>query len=284
MSKLVKYGLVWCAGAIAFGVGEISTWAVEYRLEGSIAQYRWVEDFAPEDIEERGPVVQLGGYVSGFPSAVNPALTLRGDVRMLLGRVTFETFDQDLNTGALTPVTTHTSYLGFTQEGSMGLRGATERGGHLEPFIGLGYRWWWRDIGGATGYVEYYRLIYGRIGLRTEHKLDDNSKFRMTLSIDPLLWARERIDLSRFSYIDSNSGLPLQGREVSVRNGLRPGWTIEMGLGRGNVDLTGYWHALRLAQSNDVVCFTSINPSVRGLCHQPPSFQDIFGLRLGVAF
>jgi hypothetical protein len=280
----MKFPLGWLASAIAFGVGVVPAWAAEYRLEGSVAQYRWVEDFEPEDIEELGPVVQLGGYVSGFPSTASPGLTLRGDLRMLVGRVTFETFDQDFNTGSLTPVTTHTSYFGTTQEGSVGLRSAIKRGGYLEPFFGLGYRWWWRDIRGDTGYVEYYQQIYSRLGLRTEHKLDNNARLRMTLSVDPQLWARETIDLSRFSFVDSTSGLPIQGREVTVENGLRPGWTIEVGFGRANVDLTAYWQAVRLGESNSVVCFSSIDQTVQGSCHQPTSFQDIFGLRLGVVF
>src|SRR5574341_1847103 len=96
VKRLMKYGLGCLASAIAFGVGVLPAWAVEYGLEGSVAQYRWVEDFQPEDIEERGPVFQLGGYVSGFPSTARPTLTLRGDVRTLFGRVDFETFDVDL--------------------------------------------------------------------------------------------------------------------------------------------------------------------------------------------
>jgi hypothetical protein len=263
---------------------------MEYRLEGSAAHYRWVEDFQPDDIEERGPVFQLGGYVTGFPSTANPALTLRGDVRMFFGRVTFETFNLDLGTGSTTPVTTRTSYLGFTQEGSVGLRGSTRNSGYVEPFVGLGHRWWLRDIGGDTGYPEYYRQIYGRVGLRTENTLGASGggagpvKLRVTLSIDPQLWARERIDLSEFAFMDSGSGLLLQGRELTVKNGLRPGWTTEIGLRRGQVDITGYWQAVRFAKSDEVVCFTSSSPSVQVRCHQPRSSQDIFGLRLGIAF
>ena len=86
---------------IVGGVWNTSAWAVEYRLEGSVAAYRWVEDLGSRNnVKEFGPVLQLGGYVSGFPyisgspSASAAALTLRGDVRLLVGRVEFDTFNQ----------------------------------------------------------------------------------------------------------------------------------------------------------------------------------------------
>ncbi len=277
----MKSPLVWFAAAVVLVVGVVPAMAMEYRLEGSVAAYHWVEDLGSLEVEETGPVLQFGGYVSGFPSTSIPALTLRGDFRLLVGQVEFDTFDQDLISGTLTPVTTDTTYLGTTQEGALGLRETFEKG-FLETFVGLGYRWWWRDIGGATGYPEYYQQIYGRVGLRIEHDLGDTLKFRSTVSIDPLLWARETIDLTDIAYIDSGS--LVEGQQVTVENGLNPGWTFEIGLRQGTIDLTGYWQAVRLDVSNAVTCFDSTNPAVRQSCFQPESHQDIFGLRLGLAF
>jgi hypothetical protein len=167
---------------------------------------------------------------------------------------------------------------------SVGLQEATKGGAYVEPFFGLGYRWWRRDISGDAGYVEYYQQIYGRLGIRTEQDLNNNVKLRMSLSVDPQLWAREQIDLSGFAFVDGSSGLRIQGQDVTLQNGLRPGWTAEIGLGFGSVDLTGYWQAVRLGESDGVVCFTSSDATVQVLCNQPESTQDILGLRLGVAF
>jgi hypothetical protein len=262
--------------------------AVEYRLDATVAAYRWVEDLGSIEVKESGPVLQLGGYVSGYPyisgspSGSAAVMTLRGDLRVLVGRVEFDTYNQDLSTGALAPVTTHTTYLGITPEGSIGLRQGVESG-YLEPFIGLGYRWWWRDIGGDTGYPEYYNLIYGRLGLRTEHGLGGTLKFHTTFSVDPVLWARETIDLTESAYIDSGGAL-VQGQRFTVENGLRPGWTVEVGIRQGMVDLTGYWQAVRLDESNSVTCYDSVDPAARRSCFQPESHQDIFGLRVGLAF
>ncbi len=276
--------LAWLATVIVIGLGSAPAWAVEYGLEGSVAEYRWVEDFGSRDPKEFGPVLQLGGYISGSPSVSFAPLTLRGDVRMLVGQVGYDTFEQDLITGALRPTKINTSYLGFTQEGSIGLREGIEDG-YLEPFLGLGYRWWWRDIGGSGGYTEFYRLIYGRVGARTEHELGGALKFHTTFSVDPLLWAREQIDLTGSAYNDPNfGGVLVQGQRVTLKNGLHPGWTVEMGIRRDKIDLTGYWQAVRLDESNIVICYDSTIPAARQACDQPESHQDIFGLRVGFAF
>jgi hypothetical protein len=276
--------LAWVATVIVIGLGWVPAWAVEYRLDGSVAAYRWVEDFGSRSVKEFGPVLQLGGYVSGSPSTSFLPLTLRGDVRMLVGQVGYDTFEQDLITGALRPTKIDTSYLGFTQEGAIGLREGIESG-YLEPFLGLGYRWWWRNIGSSAGYTELYRLIYGRIGVRTEHGLGGALKFHTTFSLDPLLRAREQIDLTGSAFNDPNfGGVLVEGQRVTVKNGTRPGWTVEMGIRQDTIDVTGYWQAVRLAESNIVMCYDSAVPAARVLCSQPESHQDIFGLRVGVAF
>jgi hypothetical protein len=283
----MKYALTCLAGLMTAGIA-LPVWAIEYRLEGDVAAYRWVEDLESIEVKESGPVFQFGGYVSGFPylsgspSESAAAMTLRGDLRVLVGQVDYDGFNQDLGTGALTPTTTDTTYLGITPEASIGLRQGVESG-YLEPFIGLGYRWWWRDIGGDTGYPEYYNLIYSRLGLRIEHGLSGNLKLHSTFSVDPVLWARETIDLTESAFFDSGGAL-VQGQRFTVENGLRPGWTIEVGLRQAKVDLTGYWQAVRLDESNSVTCYDSVDPTARRSCFQPESHQDIFGLRVGLAF
>lgn len=285
----MKFGLTWLVGVVV-SASALPAWAIEYRLQGDVAAYRWVEDLGQTEVKESGPVFQLGGYVSGFPyisgspSESTAVMTLRGDLRLLVGRVEFETFNQDLVTGALAPLTTHSTYLGTTQEGTIGLHQGVESG-YLEPFIGLGYRWWLRDIGGDTGYREYYRLLYGRVGLRTEHGLGKTTKFRTVFSVDPLLWARETIDFSDSAFNDPTfGGVLVVGQRFTVENGLRPGWTIEMGFRQAHIDVTGYWQAVRLGESDLVVGYDSAIPAARRFFRQPESHQDILGLRVGVEF
>lgn len=277
-------GLIWWAAVLAITIGPRVVWAVEYRLEGSIAAYRWVEDVEPLSAEESGPVLQLGGYVGNAPGPADAPVTVRGDVRLLLGHVGFDTYNVDLSSGSTTPIHTNSTYLGLTQEGSIGYRHrGGETTGSVEPFMGLGYRWWWREIGGGSGYGEYYRLLYGRLGVRTDHPFSPTASFRMTLSIDPVLWAREKVDLSDFAY--PRSGTTFQGQRVTLKNGRRSGWTLELTLRQGNLDLTGFWQAVRLGESNHVGCFESASPLVADdECWQPESTQDLFGVRVGVSF
>ena len=259
--------------------------AIEYRLEAGLAAYRWTEHLSYGTPKEQGPILVFGGYVSGFPSIAAPALTVRGDVQVFLGRVNYDTYAQNLSNPALiTPSSTHSGYVGVRYGGDVGWRFDAGRVA-MEPFLGAAYRWWWRYVesdGGAQGYPEVYNTVYGRIGLRGEYALASGMALRGAASIDPLLWAQEQIDLTDFAYIDSGS--LVEGQRVTVKNGLRPGWTIEMGIRQGNLDVTGYWQAVRLDESNIVTCYDSVNPAVRRRCLQPESHQDVIGLKVGFAF
>jgi hypothetical protein len=214
-----------------------------------------------------GPVVLLGGFVSGSPSASAPPLTLRGDVRILVGRVNYDT--STIGPPSI-PVKTHTTYLGFTQEGTVGWRvdGPALR---VEPFAGVAYRWWLRMIestGSVSGYPELYRVLVSRVGFRFEQLGAAGWRVYGVGSVDPVLWARETIDLS-----------DITGEKVRVRNGKKPGWTLEVGLREATADVALFWQALRFGKSNVVPC----SPP-GSICWQPQSDQDIVGLKVGVSF
>jgi hypothetical protein len=245
--------------------------AIDYRLEVGMPTYQWKEHFSAGTPRESGPLLTLGGYVSGFPWESAPAATLRGDFEMFLTRVPYSTFTQSLSgPTAVTPVDTHSDYLGFRYEGSLGRRFGSEVTG-VEPFLGLGVRWWLRYIettDAATGYPELYHTLYGRVGVRANRAFGERFLLHGAASIDPLLWAQERIDWTDIS-----------GEKLTVRNGKRAGWTIELGVGDGSLDGTVYWRATRLGKSNAVSCLGGTS-----LCSQPESDQDIIGMKLGFVF
>jgi hypothetical protein len=241
--------------------------AVEYRFDATLAAYRWVEDVAPTYPTEAGPMLLLGGYLSGVPAPAIPEMVLRGDVRLMLGWVNYETA---LISDPSTPVSTHTAYTGMTYEGSVGWR--TVSGNvRAEPFLGVAYRWWLRQIasnGSVQGYPEWYYTIVGRLGLRLEQASAEAWRLYGVLSADPLLWATEVIDLT-----DST------GERLTVENGLKMGWTLELGLRGNKVDVGLFWQAVRLGESNIVACsFSSLG------CLQPKSDQDIMGVKAAMMF
>ena len=82
-----------------------------------------------------------------------------------------------------------------------------------------------------------------------------------------MIWAREEIE-------DFGS------ETLRVRNGTRPGWTVEAGIRAGTAEVGLYWQATRFGQSNFVAC--PVPPYFR--CAQPKSHQDIVGLKIGTRF
>jgi hypothetical protein len=246
------------------GLTPQSVHAVDYRFNATLAAYQWKEH-TTETPKESGPVILLGGFVSGSPSKALPSLTLRGDMSLWLGRVKYDTVTIGPPT---TPVSTHTAYLGLTEEGSIGWR-VSGPGGRVEPFLGVASRWWVRNIettGNVQGYPETYWTIVGRLGVRMQQAATKGWGLYGVVSADPMLWAREGIDLSNST-----------GEGLFVRNGSKVGWTLEAGFRRRESDIGLFWQAVRLGESNLVACSF-------GGCLQPKSDQDILGVKVGVTF
>ncbi len=249
--------------------------AIEYRLEGSLAAYSWKEHTTPRPPKESGPMFLVGGYVAGTPVGAPPADaengrifalgTLRGEFDLFLGYVSYRT---SLLLPPQNEVNTHTAYVGSRYEVSGGLRIGDGRTS-IEPFVGLGYRWWLRDVrsnGQVTGYPERYWTIYGRYGLRWMAHVGEHAMLHATASLDPLLSAREEVDFSGIS-----------GETLRLRNGKRTGWTLEAGVGGETVEVAMFWRATRFGASNIVPCSL-------GGCYQPQSDQNLIGVKVGLRF
>lgn len=241
--------------------------AIEYQAETSLAAYRWVEAAGLATPKETGPMITVGAWVSGAPAVRQPALRLRGEMEFFTGWMAYDTAFLAAPT---VDVRTHTFYLGSRYEGSIGWRVGTPDSS-LEPFVGLGLRSWLRSIqsnSSVDGYPERYRIIYGRLGLRGVRTIAGTG-FYGVASIEPLLWAREDVDLTNTVYNET----------LEIKNGKQTGWTLEAGLQFRAVDVGIFWRATRLGKSQVVSC----NVSPFG-CYQPRSDQDIIGLKLGFVF
>ena len=264
---LKKAALVLTMG---FALGGMSVWdarAIEYQAKVGAAMYSWQEQIGGLTPKELGPALTLGGYIKGFPSSANPGLSLRSDAEMFLAHVNYDTYESFTNA----PVTLHTNYLGLTYEASAGWR-SSDSPNAIEPFIGYGLRWWLRSIQSSdtvSGYPEQYTIIYNRIGLRGGREIRGHTVLHGSVSLDPMLFAREQVDFTSFP----------SGDTFTVKNGLRPGWTVELGMRGETVDGTISWRATRFGPSNTVSCLQGT-----AQCHQPESRQDMIGLTLGIFF
>jgi hypothetical protein len=241
--------------------------AIEYGLDVGEAYYNWKEYTRCGTVEESGSMWTLGGYVAGAPFANVQPLRLRSDVEVFSGRVFYDTYYGTVP--ACNPDTVDSNYLGFRGEGSAGWH-MTFSQMQVEPFVSLAYRGWRRSVGTdiAQGYPEWYRTLYGRIGVRADYILPWGMTFHSTFSFDPMLWVEEEIDW-----------MTISGETLVVKNGRRVGWTIESGLQWRSLKATAYWQATRLGKSNEVSCQGGAS-----ICFQPKSIQDIIGFKLGYLF
>jgi hypothetical protein len=249
-----------------------SAWAVEVGVDATLAFYRWEEhtqsigSIDPIDPLETGPMVLVGGWLRGAPVPAHTPLRLRGDLRLMVGYVNYDTA---LLAAPTVPVTTQTAYFGSIQEASVGWH-MKRNGGFLEPFAAVAYRWWLRSIESnstVTGYDEWYQTLVLRLGMRGELAMSDYNTLYWEVSGDPMLWASEAVD-----------GLA-PGEVLYVENGKQVGWTIDTGFRTRFLSVGLFWQGVRLGEST-VDCISGTTT-----CYgQPPSDQDIIGLRLGRSF
>ncbi len=118
------------------------------------------------------------------------------------------------------------------------------------------------------GYPEQYQTIYARLGLRGAVPLTRSLTFHAGVSHDPMLWVRERVDYPGIT-----------SQTLILYNDPQAGWTAEGGVRSRSLDLTFYGKATRFGESNEVLCGSPPAP-----CIQPPSDQNIVGLRVGFTF
>jgi hypothetical protein len=241
------------------------SYPLELGVDLDLAYHSWREHTSLGNLKESGGIWTVGGFIGGNFFGRIPALRLQGDAELFFGRV-----DYDTKTTTGIPSNTESAYLGVKAEGSAGWLFDYGRT-HLEPFLGIAYRGWERNIestGVAQGYPEYYNIIYSKVGIRADHRLSPEMVLHGALSLDPMLWAEEEIDWTSVS-----------GETLVVRNGKRLGWTIEGGARWKHWKATGYWHAIRLGKSSEVSCLSGTS-----ICFQPKSDLDTVGMTIGYLF
>jgi hypothetical protein len=152
----------------------------EFYAYPSLQYFTWEEDFGGRRLlHEEGVLYSAGAAVAvDFLQTAAGVLTLHGKGELFGGVV-----DYDGQTQGGLPVTTAVSYVGTKTEGAIGWALPLARS-RLEPFVGLGYRWWLRDIHDATltdprrsapvqvlGYTEHWESAYTKLGVAFSHRL-----------------------------------------------------------------------------------------------------------------
>ncbi len=178
--------------------------------------------------------------------------------------------DYDGGTWAGTPVTTKVNYYGVLLEGDAGIKFG---GGwaSVEPFWGLGLRWWRRDLENSSagyGYLEKWHSVYVKAGARAELELGP---------VVPFVEAAARLG------IFNNNVADFGFTEVSTNPGGEVTPYAEAGLSIGPLTGSVYYEQWNFSMS-DVAPAPGLGlPSGWGVV-QPQTRSRIYGARVGITF
>ena len=254
----------------------------EWYLYPSVQYFTW-EEFLNGSrlLKEEGPLFGVGGGVRLDLYRKRLLLNVRGE--MFGGNVGYRGATQNLDNAAQNdrPLKTDVTYFGTKLESDIGWR-LPLAAGSIEPFAGIGYRWWLRAIQDSTavsnpppplvpevfpvgGYTEWWQTVYTRLGLRGS----------CPVGSDLSLFAEAG---GKYPFLNRNSAdFPGSGT-VTIEPD--PRWSVfaELGARYGSFRPVLFYEGFRFDQSSAVPIGTN-----RFLL-QPTSDSDIFGLNLGWAF
>lgn len=139
----------------------------------SIDRYSWREfSDGRRLLKETGELVS-GGVVLGGRASL---LTFRGKAELFGGEVDY---DGETQAPDPVPVRTEVNYFGIRNQLDLGylFRAGALRG---EPLVGIGHRWWIRDLEDSrsatgepvSGYSEIWQTAYARLGARAAYRAE----------------------------------------------------------------------------------------------------------------
>lgn len=255
--------LCWVIPASAGSLSELTPFL-------SAGYFTWEEFSGGRRLLKENGMLYSGGLLIGFvaPSSAPSSFALRAKGEIFGGVVDYNGETQAPDP---VPVKTEVSYLGTRQELDLGFRHSAD-GWYLEPFCGLGYRWWLRGLQDSTtaagqsvsGYTEYWQTGYLRLAAR--------GRYQSATGV--ALFAEGG---AKYPFYTGNS-VDFEGAGVTT---FRP-----RGRWSGFAESGVTYRRLRLALSYEGFRFAASPVRQVGTQRylQPESSSDIFGLSLGLAF
>lgn len=232
--------------------------------------FTWRESFGGRHLlTETGPLFSGGVTVGGlFPVNAHHSLTLKGKAEIFGGYVSY---DGETQAPDPVPVKTDVSYLGTRQDFDLGYRYSAPVW-HLEPFLGVGYRWWLRGLQNGTsdtgvsfsGYTEFWQTVYLRMGARGRYVTSSGITVFAEGGAKYPLYTGNSVD-----FVDTGvtTFRPVGDWSGFAETGLR--------LGRFKVSLS--YEGFRFSASPQIQVGSRT-------FFQPDSSSDIYGLNLGWSF
>lgn len=222
----------------------------------------WKEfsDTGSQLLKETGELYGLG--ISGKTDRHN-AWTFMGKFELFGGGL-----DYDGQTQIGTPVQTDSDYLGLNMVGTMGWNFVVSDKASIEPFGGLGFRYWSRDLQStptAIGYEELWWSFYSEFGVHGDYEVSDTVKLFAEVGIILPIKNENEADLSF-------AGLG----KITLEPGNEASGFGEAGFRWKRLKVAAFYQGLRFSKSDLV--------QSGGLVFwQPESEADIFGAYLGLS-
>jgi hypothetical protein len=234
----------------------------EADMYAKIEYFTWKEydDYGARLLEESGPIL---GFGVAAKSDMNYSFTLKCKGELFGGLI-----DYDGLTLQGMPFTTDTEYFGFKVESDLGRKFMIAKRFSLEPFAGLGYRRWSREIQStsfAFGYKETWWTFYGRLGLQGDLVFTDQLTAFADGGIKVPIRNENEVDFRTF-------GLST----ITVEPGNEVSYFAEAGLRWRNLKSSVYYEGMRFSKSALDEIFQAV--------YQPESKADIFGISIGLVF
>jgi hypothetical protein len=264
LSLICTIFYIFCLGVLC---EESVAVANETDIYFKIESFTWKEysDSGSQLLEESGPIYGLG---CSSRSDIAQSLILWSKFEIFGGSV-----DYDGQTQEGTPANSDTDYTGLMVEGGIGIKAKITETIILEPFAGLGYRWWLRDIKStynAIGYEERWQSFYIQLGIRSEDYISDQLKSFALLGVKYPIRNENEIGFSQFGYSD-----------ITVKPGNKASFFAEIGLKKKNFMVSFFYEGLRFSKSDVGYIYDAYG--VYGI-YQPESEADIFGVNIGITF
>jgi hypothetical protein len=236
--------------------------------------FQWEEFLRGERLlREQGWLTGAGGTVAlNVRNGGTKAFILTGKAEIFGGIVGYDGQTQPPNP---LPVTTDVDYIGTREEVDLGLRIGDPRLS-VEPFAGLGFRWWLRNLQDSTtvdtqgdlqevsGYTERWLSSYVRLGTR----------LGWTMNTD---WRAFAEGGGKIPFYTSNSVDLTNDGTVTIHPRGRWAAFAEVGTTYRRLKASAFYEGFRFDQSTGV-------RSGSDILFQPESNSDIYGVRLGWIF
>ncbi len=275
MDKMKQFSLLVVACSLVFGVSDVhALMQGDMEVYGLIERFTWREfdDAGGQILKESGPRFGVG---VAYAHEYSNHMTMKPRIELNGGSV-----DYDGQTQAGVPAASTTNYFGFKFELDLGGRIRPSQSFVLEPFGGIGFRSWFRDIEDtvaadgsvAAGYTEDWSTFYGRIGIRGEQDLGQMNKLFLEAGVKLPFYTENYIDDDNVSY-----------EEITLEPGNKPSLFAEAGVKLQSFRISAFYDSMRFKTSPTVVVYDPSLPGYVGY-QQPRSDADMFGLRIGGSF